>query len=328
MNEHLFFPSAARARSIDRRMRAILGDSLDHIAARSSGILDFDSDALTRLAAKLREGDRYPPSTFGLYAELVLAIEAEDYAEAERLLDRLAGETPVRENPWQTLAYGEPRHRERDQLYLRFLDTDPDIRFGIVAPDPDAFSRFEGRLRSGYRLMAKAIPELAGEFDQLTSQVILVAADPKDRYQFDGGSSYMLWGGLFLNTASHENDVMMVEVLAHESAHTLLFGCASDEPLVLNEDDELYPSPLRVDPRPMDGIYHSTFVSARMHWAMSKLLESGLLNPEEAAAAEAARSADKKNFYDGHGVVAASGILTATGKAVMKAAKDYMDSAG
>jgi HEXXH motif-containing protein len=47
----------------------------------------------------------------------------------------------------------------------------------------------------------------------------------------------------------------VAEVLTHEAGHSLLFGLTVDEPLVLNLDDVLYPSPLREDPRPMDDIY-------------------------------------------------------------------------
>lgn len=64
----------------------------------------------------------------------------------------------------------------------------------------------------------------------------------------------------------------MDEVLAHEAGHSLLFGLTVDEPLVLNLDDVLYPSPLREDPRPMDDIYHAAFVSAHMALAMETLI--------------------------------------------------------
>jgi HEXXH motif-containing protein len=146
------------------------------------------------------------------------------------------------------------------------------------------------------------------------------------KFQFDGGSSYLLWGGLFLNATSHPDEVTMVEVMAHESAHLLLYACAADEALVENGDEELYRSPLRVDERPMDGIFHATFVSARMHWAMSRLLESGELDEEARRCAEAARMSDAQNFWSGHGVVAEHGRLTATGAAVMQAAAGYMAS--
>ena len=131
------------------------------------------------------------------------------------------------------------------------------------------------------------------------------------------GSSYSLWGALFLNASSHNNDITMVEVITHETAHCLLYGLSIEESLVLNPDDKYFPSPLRSDLRPMDGIYHATFVSARMHWAMSRLIESGQLDAHECETAEQARIADQKNFNTGYETIAAHALLTATGEQVM-----------
>ena len=94
--------------------------------------------------------------------------------------------------------------------------------------------------------------------------------------------------------------------------------------LVLNPDNEYFPSPLRRDLRPMDGIYHATFVSARMHWAMSGLIESGQLDIHERETAEQARIADQKNFNAGYEIIAAHAQLTYTGEQVMANAKKYM----
>ena len=117
-----------------------------------------------------------------------------------------------------------------------------------------------------------------------------------------------------------------VEVIAHESAHSLLFGFCTDEPLVENRGDELYTSPLRPDPRPMDGIYHATFVSARMHLAMSRLAESGMLDQESRDAAIRAAASDAANFEAGYAVVRDHGRLTRTGRALMDSARAYMDT--
>ena len=68
------------------------------------------------------------------------------------------------------------------------------------------------------------------------------------------------------------SDLDMVQALAHESAHLLLFGMCADGPLLENaNDDHRYSSPLRTDSRPMDGIVHATFVTARMCCALSQL---------------------------------------------------------
>jgi HEXXH motif-containing protein len=323
--EFSFPPDGARARLIDLRMRGMLADSLDYITGQIEDQLSFDRDSLVRLAADLRSGQKYPPSTFALYTELVLSLSREDFPAAESLLEELSREIPVDEGA-RILALDSPRLSSQAGRLVRLMDSDPNAGFPIIPPRPEVASLFDFRLRRSLDLIERAIPELAAEIESLISQIILVVGDAKGGYVFDGGSCYMMWGGLFLNAESHANEVALVEVLAHESAHMLLFGYCRDEALVNNSDSDLYPSPLRVDPRPMDGIYHATFVSVRMHWAMAKMIESGLLNPAECEIARANMQADKMNFEAGYAVVHHHGDLTATGQAVMQAAREYMDT--
>jgi HEXXH motif-containing protein len=325
MNQHHFLPCGQRARFVDRQMRRMLADSLLHIDEQIAGKLTYHPEALARLIRGLQDACPYPPSTFALYAELVLAIQRDDYPRAEALLGEVEAEIPLAAPP-DIVTLGKAENAVRDARYLRLLDTDPDTRFAVLPPDADAAERFASRLHKALGLIADTMPELAAEIRALVSQIILVTGDSTADYQFDGGSSYMLWGGLFLNVDSHHNPVAMVEVLAHECAHLLLFGFAGDEPLVLNGDAELFPSPLRVDLRPMDGIYHSTYVSARMYWAMDQLLAAAGLDSLAREFAENARDADKKNFYAGYEVVEKFARLTDTGRQVMASAKAYMDS--
>lgn len=320
-----FLPDGARARRIDLRMRCSLADSLDYISNEIRGLIPFDPPALAHLTSSLRQGIRYPPSTFGLYAELVPALEGGDIAGAEQLLAELLAERPLPPG-WQLLSLDDPAIVAQAPRYQRLMDSDPDTRFALLPPPPAVATAFRQRLHRAHGLLYAAAPELAAEFDALVSQVIMVTGDPAAEYQFDGGSSYMLWGGLFLNARSRHDDVALVEVMAHESAHLLLFGHACDEALVNNDDTTLYESPLRDDPRPMDGIYHATYVSARMHWAMSRLLDSSLLDESARRRAEAARQADLESFIAGYGIVERHADLTATGRAVMAAAKSYIDS--
>lgn len=319
-------PDGRRGQAIDLTMRQSLADSLDYIGSEIAGVIDFDASLLANLVNGLRQGWRYPPSTFGLYCELVVALDEGDNTTAAVLLRELLQEQPLQQ-AWQIMALDNPAVSPQAARYLRLMDTDPDITFTMLPPSPALATVFTARFMDVWRLLGAALPELAAEFSALVSQVILVEADTSARYQFDGGSSYMLWGGLFLNAASHSSEVALVEVLAHESAHLLLYGFACAEPLVNNDDTALYPSPLRSDLRPMDGIFHATFVSARMHWSMARLLASGLL--EEAAREQALRAlqADMANFWAGYTVVERHGDLTATGAAAMAAARAYMESA-
>lgn len=225
------------------------------------------------------------------------------------------------------MALGDRDIAEHTARFQRMMNGDPTSEFDFLPPAKEMASKFRAQFEDGFALIERIIPELAAEVEALVSQVLMAVGDPGKSAEFDGGSSYSIWGALFLNATSHGNDIAMAEVITHEAAHCLLYGLSIDESLVLNPDEELFPSPLRRDDRPMDGIYHATFVSARMHWAMSQLIESGQLDSEARATAEQARREDQLNFFDGYKTVAAHAQLTETGKQVMNGAKAYMDAA-
>ncbi|KHF24345.1 hypothetical protein JV46_24870 [Solemya velum gill symbiont] len=325
MNDFRFAPDAQRARLIDHRMRTLLGESLEHIADQIRGQISFNEEQLQNIATRLKQGEKYPPSTFAIYTELVKILLAGNFAEAEGLLAELLQEKPVTNTP-QIAPLDSPLLARQAERMKQLMGSDPDTEFPITAPSQQVTETFTSRLGETMKLMESTIPELAGEINALISQIIMVVPDSESDYRFDGGSSYMMWGGLFLNALAHENEIALLEVLAHESAHMLLFGFCRDEMLVSNSDDELFPSPLRFDPRPMDGIYHATWVSARMHWAMSQLINSGQLTQPQLELATSHMQADKVNFENGYGVVKQHAKLTPTGRAVMQPARDYMDS--
>lgn len=321
-----FLPDPAQAQAFDRKVRLSLADSLEHIAGQAKGQLPFDVAALAPVIARMREGARYPCSTFALYAEVVLAICEHDNELAAQLLERITLEEPL-VKPWRVLPLDAPQHAPHAERYLRFMSSDSSADFAMFSAPPAIALPFTQRLLDARELIGQALPGFAGEFDALVSDVLLVVGDSRAPYQFDGGSSYLMWGGMFLNATSHDTLVGMVEVMAHECGHILLYACAADEALVENEDAEVYASPLRRDLRPMDGIYHATFVSARMHWAMSSLLASGLLDEPSRQAAEKARGQDVENFWSGFEVVSLHGRLSATGREVMREAKAWMQAA-
>ena len=321
-----FEPDPARARALDRRMHAALGGSLEHIGERIAGKIPHDAAALHRLVASLKAGQRASPATFGRYYDLVESIGNDDLSGAEARLAALLEPEPAGPD-LAVLPIDDPRLRGVVDLYRRKMDTDPQTKFEFLDPPPELVPPFAARFSDAMALLDRALPALSGEVRGLLSQVVLAVGRPGASYAFDGGSSYMLWGALFLNARFHETRIAMAEVIAHESAHTLLFGFTVDEPLVFNADDQLYASPLRVDPRPMDGIYHATFVSARMHWVMTELANSGALDAAETDAAREAASTDRRNFFAGLETVRKHADLSATGAALVASAESYMAAA-
>jgi hypothetical protein len=303
-----------------------LAESLRHIQDECAGRVPFDHAALARVAAAIEQGRRFPPSTFALYYDLVPALLRGDSASATALTDALARERPI-EAPLAVLGLDDPVLADHRERYLRFMNSDEANKFDFLPPMPEQVRDFRNQFDCACALLALAIPELLEEMRAIISEIVLVVGPENGTMQFDGGSAYRLWGALFLNAERRQTRVELIEVLAHESGHSVLFGLSTEEAPVLNTDDERFPSPLRVEGRPMDGVFHATYVSARMHWAMSRLIASGYLTEEELKIAVKARDDDRRAFEDGYSTVAAHAHLTDTGRRALDAARAYMSEA-
>ena len=304
-------------------MRLRLYASLRYITGQAQGQLELDQARLQAFLYRLMQ-QPVSPLVFSYYSDLVLAIEADDLEEAERLFGELIRQ-PAHPGGLNISPLADPAQDAVARRYARFIDTDPSAQFQVFQPSPEAVAGCRAQIRDAFALMDAGDPALAAEIRALLREIILAAGteDPK-AMTFDGASSFMLWGAIILNANRRDGALGMVQMLAHESAHNLLFGWSADESLVENPPGSLYPSPLRVDPRPMDGIYHATFVTARMHRAVRRLLESGVLPPElqEKARHELAQNAAL--FAKGMTTVERHGQLTTLGEAVIHGARDYM----
>jgi HEXXH motif-containing protein len=107
----------------------------------------------------------------------------------------------------------------------------------------------------------------------------------------------------------------------------VLFAETLDGPLVQNDPNERYKSPLRMNPRPMDGIYHATFVSARMYQAIHELQQRLGDEFEFGDILVNALAQNRQNFNEGYEVVMRDADLTEIGNHLIKGANDYMASA-
>lgn len=326
INGFRFIPDADHAARCDRVMHEGLAGSLRQICNASDGKVAFDRTALEKLIREIEAGRRLSPNAFALYYELVPALLDGRLGEAHTLFAELARQRPI-EAPFRILALGDPALADREERYLRFMNDDAGYRHVFLPPSPEDLTAFRLQFASIMDLLQRAAPDFLAELHALISELILVVGPKDATMHFDGGSSYQLWGALFLNAVRHKTRIDVIDSLAHESSHSRLFGLCTEEAPVSNPDDELHPSPLRAEPRPMDGVYHATFVSARMHWAMSRLIASNLLTEEELALAIKARDDDRRNFEKGYDTVASHARLTNTGRVALDAAISYMREA-
>lgn len=315
-----FAPSAARGVALDGAMHGQLASSLAHVAEVCASVAPDITGQLIRPRALLAAGNALPSRAFGLYFHLASSLfdgseVAARWAAAQ--LDAIEPRTPgLRMQRWGSAESADVE----TVLALRMGDDASQF-----APISEATAqRFAALVTEGLALLQAATPELHGEITGLLSEMLFAQAPAGAAMEFDGASHYQFWGLLLLNPSHHHTPLGIAEVLAHEAGHSLLFGLTIDEPLVRNDDDELFVSPLRPDPRPMDGIYHATFVSARMAWAMEALADSGLLTPVEQQHARSEAAKDRENFSKGWHTVMQHGRLSATGTQIIENAHRWV----
>ncbi|MEQ3625453.1 MAG: HEXXH motif-containing putative peptide modification protein [Celeribacter sp.] len=317
-----FVPSTVEGEAIDASVHEDLAGSLAYLAEHMAPAHPECAGALDAVAARIRDGQRLPPVAFGLYYQMGEAALTGDLDAAADIAQVLA-QVPAAPPGLQVMRRGGAEAQALwPVLEERF---GPEEAAGFAPVSAELAQEFETRLNDGLALMQKTLPDLHGEITAILREVLLAQAPVGAKMEFDGASHYQFWGLLLLNPNHHKTPLAVVEVLAHEAAHSLLFGLTRTEPLVLNPDDELFTSPLRIDPRPMDGIYHATFVSARMAWAMERMSESPALPVELRHEAARLAAEDRANFAKGIGTVDAHGRLSTTGARIMDQARAYID---
>ncbi|MDZ4737523.1 MAG: HEXXH motif-containing putative peptide modification protein [Rhodospirillaceae bacterium] len=317
-------PDPARAAALDRRMRQRLIDSLNYIRGQAGNHLTFPDREFEKLLERLRDRP-VSAAVFAAYYDLVLSIGRDALGDAQHCLDELIAASADSVSGPAIVALKDFTEDRISERYRRFVDTDPNLPFVIVPPSAEKVEACRRRIETAFGMLDRATPDLSNEIRALIRQIVLaVGPDEPGATVFDGASSFMLWGAVVLNADSYQNDLDMVQVLAHESGHNLLFGLCADGPLIENDDAERYSSPVRRDPRPMDGIVHAAFVIARMHQSLRGLIDAGILDETQRAEAATALDTHQRSFATAIDTVDKHGLLTPLGHSVMEGARAYM----
>jgi HEXXH motif-containing protein len=215
--------------------------------------------------------------------------------------------------------------------WKRWLDMEPDNAMSLSGLQADDFSRALDKVQRALAALAVSAPELHAEIVIITREILVLRPDGAQRMSFRGASSFALWGASAFNQLVHEHWADYLKTLVHESAHTLLFALAREEPLVLNDSSERYGSPLRDDLRPMDGIFHAAFVSAREAYALDKYqdfldLQSDAESKVLATKIEAELSASVCAFWDCCDEIEQDGLLSPLGQDILKDTTAWVSS--
>jgi hypothetical protein len=140
----------------------------------------------------------------------------------------------------------------------------------LVSPSQAASARSREWLNQCFSVLAVGAPEAYAELEAFRPLLLLASKSESSTSGFGGYSSSLAWGTIVLSADKTHFAQLLIQLI-HELAHQLLFALAVDVPLAYNDPGELFSSPVRQDPRPMDGLLHACFVSARVHEVLGQI---------------------------------------------------------
>ncbi len=269
----MFEPNPQRALATDQAVRARLGASLyylDEFLGKGGALAE---------AQRRVDNGAVSPFVFCLYSQLVAQLST-GAADAARMTAGEIAAAAGQDADSAILPYQAPGVPDAWwSAYHALLDTEPGRDFRPVPPTEGGLDAFRDQYAGAMETMARCDPDLAQEVVTLIR--LAVPAAPRDAssdQRFNGASTFLAWGAAIFNSEVERRPVEMIDVLVHESGHLLLFGLVEGGALTQNAPSERYTSPLRQDPRPIDGVFHACFVATRVHLAMNRLSASGGLD--------------------------------------------------
>lgn len=311
---------AAAAELLARRMDSHLMASLAHLADACGSVRPSARGEVAALSARIDAGERPSPAHYGFHFDLLDAIADSDLARIDRLLALIAETSPTTSLSVAGLD-GPDLPAAVAETYRRNIDGDLERGLNLVTPAAADAASLKDRLDETLATMADTAPAMIEEVRAFVRQIVLADEAAGAPHKFYGASTFLLWGAIFLNPARHPTALDVADTLVHESGHLLLFARSIEEPMTLNPRDARYRSPLRRDPRPMEGIFHAVFVTARMAAFYEALAQSPRADPGMRVLAADRFEDNRHAFREGLATVRADGRLTATGREVIDAAE-------
>jgi len=310
------------------RIQARLAVGIAHILEQCRGIVPFDEEAGCGLVDLLNSPARVHPAVFGDFFSLVGAI-GEQRRNEEAVGDALdlLLEGPIKADDGiviRPLVRSRFNPSEEGRLRDQFV-SESLLAEQIGRLDEATAARDVERIENALQMVAGHAPLSYVEMGHVIAEVVL-ARDPVGEGTTELGacSSLERWGSMLINADALESPLLLAEALMHEAAHSYLYGASPVEFHVRNPIGELYKSPLRADPRPIDGIYHATFVLARTCFSMNEFAASVTLDPEMRKDARDRAEQCRHLFEEGYAVLERHADYTDEGRAIMAAAHDYM----
>jgi HEXXH motif-containing protein len=212
----------------------------------------------------------------------------------------------------------------------RWWDIEPANRMAMTAATDEDFASARREIGVAMQHLRDAAPELHGEVETVIRDIVMSQPDGTNLINYSGASSFALWGAFTINAETQREWLQIYRQIVHETGHNLLFGIARDEGLIADDPSIRHASPIRADPRPLDGIFHAAYVSAREALSFEALLarqdRTGFLSEEDAGIVEDLLEISVPAFWDASETLRNHAQLTDLGARVLSDCEAYMTS--
>lgn len=324
-----FIPSVQSALRARRAIHARLHESLRHVFERCTGHVEFDAARAKVLLHRVESGERLPPALFGHFFLLVDAIERQTLQQVQASLERIlqhvdrAPAPEIHVRPFSRRGFTRQEEAEFRRQFVCDSLRDEQLDHLDESSEHETLAQFERAIDN----LRRHAPRTFAEIRTLACEIVPARGSAMNGLEFDGCSSLERWGTILVNARRRRTDLELSEVITHESAHNALFAMAPVNFHVENDPRERYQSPLRLDPRPMNGIYHATFVLARMCFAMREVAASPTADAQLRQEARQLASRSASMFDDGYKLLVRHARYTPEGREIMRDTARYMESA-
>ena len=249
----------------DQRLLASLS-YLCEVAERAFGESFVTQTRMLERAASSepRAERRLRGAMYVLHTEMRHAIKANDPVRVQELLGQLptvqatSGDVVVRGIP----PASDPSDREM-QLFRSTMGREHERAYGLpfdaAAPPAEVLPLFARTAWEVLEILERLDPDCAAEIRSVVSDVVIVKSQ-----NVNAGSSFRAFGYIVLRELEPDRAwTTYLESIVHEAAHLYLYLLWTHDPIIENEGEGLFRSPVRPGGRPLSAIFHAMFVLAR-----------------------------------------------------------------
>jgi len=303
---------------LDYTIRKRLSESLEYVFTQSRDLLVISPSDQVLITEQIN-AHQVNPGLFARYYDLVFSIQNKNFDYSQKLINQII-ELSKQHSMFEVIPYSEQSLEDDYERFPRLAFSTFSQDCPMSTPDRSLFEMKKSELIQAQKIIASIDRGITKEINQLITQIIICVKNEEAESvrEFAGVTSLMLWGAIIVNVNQYQTLNQLVDFLIHESTHCVLFGISVSNPLVLNDIQDRYPSPLRSDPRPMDGIYHATIVCARLALFMNKWKNSTIHSASQTNWLDGQITANTKAFKDGLVTLNEHGKLSKQGSDIVK----------